>query len=234
MSFCAPRLGSSSKRSSHSPSKHSSHSLSKRGSHSPSKQSSHSPSKSTILAPFALVPSEALVPERKPWGSSSSASLVQPPRDVYAPDGIFTQVIAPELPPDHLDVSNNKPLLFTTPATSSTTQSNSRKKERQWDKWANNVIPSLLASYLALLRRSDSLCEDIPKALEHSCGCPSHVQRISVACVYFERLYDCFQTYPFLIYSRNQITPSLLLFSSIAFTITGVVSMLTYRALTCC
>jgi hypothetical protein len=103
---------------------------------------------------------------------------------------MYTQVTAPQssLPPHQDEDPPAMPMLFATPThgATSTPLSNSKKKERQWTKWATEVIPALLAPYLALLHESDSLREEIPQTSEHSCSCPSHVRRISVACVYFE------------------------------------------------
>jgi hypothetical protein len=139
--------------------------------------------------PFSLVPSEAAVLQCKPWGSSSD-NQARLQRDVYGPDGTYTQVTGPQtsLPPCQDEDFPDVPMLFATPThgATSTPLSNSKKKERQWTKWATEVIPALLALYLSVLHASDSLHEEIPQTSAHSCSCPSHVQRISVACVYFE------------------------------------------------
>jgi hypothetical protein len=67
-------------------------------------------------------------------------------------------------------------------------QCQQRKKERQWAKWENEIIPSLLQPYLRILRESDNL-----RTLNHhssvalpTCLCERRT-RIDVTCVFFER-----------------------------------------------
>ncbi|KAL6305915.1 hypothetical protein BKA93DRAFT_730537, partial [Sparassis latifolia] len=61
------------------------------------------------------------------------------------------------------------------------------KKARQWQRWATEVIPSLLLPHMELLRLSESLRQnvDIPRAC--TCG-GEHVRTLKVVCVYFESL----------------------------------------------
>ncbi|KAL6302529.1 hypothetical protein BKA93DRAFT_827420 [Sparassis latifolia] len=62
-----------------------------------------------------------------------------------------------------------------------------QKKARQWQRWATEVIPSLLLPHMELLRLSESLRQnvDIPRA----CTCSGeHVRTLKVVCVYFESL----------------------------------------------
>lgn len=63
-----------------------------------------------------------------------------------------------------------------------------RKKTRQWSKWANDVIPSLIRPYLALLCATDSLRSPIRVVPSNSlCSCGMTVRQLSVACVSFQR-----------------------------------------------
>ncbi|KAI0245233.1 hypothetical protein BJV78DRAFT_1140114, partial [Lactifluus subvellereus] len=63
------------------------------------------------------------------------------------------------------------------------------KRERQWTKWMNKTIPSLLQPYLHILHESDNLCH-----LNHHSDATlpaSSCQRqasVNVTCVFFERL----------------------------------------------
>ena len=62
------------------------------------------------------------------------------------------------------------------------------KRERQWSKWANETIPSLLEPYLRLLRESCNL-RDLSQSLVEtpsSCTCGHHTS-INITCVYLER-----------------------------------------------
>lgn len=65
------------------------------------------------------------------------------------------------------------------------------KKERQWLKWSNEIIPSLLQPYLNYLRSTQSLREPPPDdaELEIICTCGKETS-LKVTCVYFERELD--------------------------------------------
>lgn len=67
-------------------------------------------------------------------------------------------------------------------------QHHRRKKERQWEKWSNETIPSLLHPYLRILRESDNLrCLDrLSDNTLPDCLCQRQMS-ISVTCVFFER-----------------------------------------------
>ena len=67
-------------------------------------------------------------------------------------------------------------------------QHQQRKKERQWAKWANETIPSLLQLYFRILHESDNLRtlnhhSDVPLP---ACSCDRRAS-INVTCVFFER-----------------------------------------------
>lgn len=69
-----------------------------------------------------------------------------------------------------------------------------RKKERQWAKWANEIIPTLLQPYLLILRESDNLRQlnRQSNATLPACSCARRAN-ISVTCVFFERKSLCLQ-----------------------------------------
>lgn len=63
-----------------------------------------------------------------------------------------------------------------------------RKKEKQYTRWANTVIPSLLKPYMSLLRETDSLRHHTRTIHEVPCSCGgAEIRRLKVVCVYFER-----------------------------------------------
>ena len=70
-----------------------------------------------------------------------------------------------------------------------------QKKERQWNKWASDVIPSLIKPHLVLLRRSESLrnlkheYSVLPSSTD-SCDCA--MKKLKVVCVFFERSFYLF------------------------------------------
>jgi hypothetical protein len=62
-----------------------------------------------------------------------------------------------------------------------------RKKEKQWKKWTQEVIPSLLRPHLRLLRKSASL-RSVPQHTDYHCKCGgTFARRLKVVCVSFER-----------------------------------------------
>ena len=61
------------------------------------------------------------------------------------------------------------------------------KKERQWAKWANDTIPSLVKPYLQHLYLTQSLRDPPPNGYERrNCNCGNE-GFLTVTCVYFER-----------------------------------------------
>ncbi|RDB15385.1 hypothetical protein Hypma_004634, partial [Hypsizygus marmoreus] len=152
---------------------------------SPSKRSTLT----NALEPFLLVPTEQVPTQRMVRGTSNFTVL--PPRDFVDPDGSFAQPHVTSVTPATSatsaradDVSTSAPVVVDD--TVSTPYS--RKKDRQWQKWAIDIIPTLLKPYLSLLRETDSLRDGIPGTSEINCNCRSSVRRINVACVYFERI----------------------------------------------
>jgi hypothetical protein len=62
-----------------------------------------------------------------------------------------------------------------------------RKKEKQWKKWTQEIIPSLLRPHLRLLRKSASL-RSMPQHTDYHCKCGgTSSRRLKVVCVSFER-----------------------------------------------
>jgi hypothetical protein len=65
-------------------------------------------------------------------------------------------------------------------------QKQQRKKEKQWKKWTEEVIPSMLRPHLYLLCKSESL-HSIPQPTKPQCSCHGSSHKLKVVCVYFER-----------------------------------------------
>jgi len=59
------------------------------------------------------------------------------------------------------------------------------KKARQWKTWSEDVVPSLVHPYLALLRSTDSFRLPSP-LLQRRCDCTDTQRRLSIICVYFD------------------------------------------------
>jgi hypothetical protein len=66
------------------------------------------------------------------------------------------------------------------------------KKQRQWVRWTQEVIPSLLHPHLCLLRKSNSLC-NVSHLPTYQCTCNSSSSRtLTVVCVFFESMCNIF------------------------------------------
>ena len=60
------------------------------------------------------------------------------------------------------------------------------KKRRQWVRWTQEVIPSLLQPHLRLLHKSNSLC-NVSRLSTYQCTCGGSSSRsLTVVCVFFE------------------------------------------------
>ncbi|RDB20434.1 hypothetical protein Hypma_012497 [Hypsizygus marmoreus] len=136
-----------------------------------------------LAAPVLIGPaSEARA--RQPYGLSDLKLI--PRVDLQEPGGAFVEakenVISRTIAADD---DMHEPMVFDMPTTvSGVSTSYSGKKEKQWKRWADEVIPSLLAPYLTILRESASL-RDVEQQLD---GCQCGARKIDVICVYFERL----------------------------------------------
>lgn len=92
------------------------------------------------------------------------------------------------LPPPHIDITTQ---IFQWPGqdeVNSRCDRTRKKREKQYSKWVNVVIPSLLAPYMRLLRETDSLSSPIrdPVAVDCTCG-RAVTRRLKVVCVCFDR-----------------------------------------------
>ena len=61
-----------------------------------------------------------------------------------------------------------------------------KKKERQWQRWAEDVIPSLIRPHLDHLRARNVDIEKDGRLDSTPCSCGQHVTTIHVVAVYFE------------------------------------------------
>lgn len=109
---------------------------------------------------------------------TSTAAAIHPPE--HALDDPFVDTGDAEPSPIYVLVGGDNPELWHQPQR--------RKRERQWNKWANETILSLLKPYLRILRESDNL-----RTLDHHSNvilpaCLYERQpSINVICIFFER-----------------------------------------------
>lgn len=59
------------------------------------------------------------------------------------------------------------------------------KKQKQWSRWTDQVIPSLVHPYLHLLKISESM-RSTPPSENIPCNCRSGVRHLKIVCVYLE------------------------------------------------
>lgn len=60
------------------------------------------------------------------------------------------------------------------------------KKQRQWSKWADIIIPALLKPYIHLLQETQSLHDHVVEPGFVSCQCGNTHTVLQVTCVYFD------------------------------------------------
>ena len=120
------------------------------------------------LAPEpTLVPVEDLPSVRRPYGSSNMVSEVQ--GRIAMPGGVYAQLISStsnrfededslehELGDQELEIEVDHEMGGSDVDEEEATRQ-AGKKQRQWRKWSEQVIPMLLEPYLELLRESEGL-----------------------------------------------------------------------------
>ncbi|KAF8964622.1 hypothetical protein BDZ97DRAFT_1659924 [Flammula alnicola] len=74
------------------------------------------------------------------------------------------------------------------PDAASSTEGKNGKKQRQWRKWSEDIIPSLLEPYLQLLRESEGLRN--LELLRNQVGCAgcARGQFLDVSCIFFNKI----------------------------------------------
>jgi len=143
-----------------------------------SARSSRSPTKPDLVAVHDA-PSH-----RRPYGTSEMA--YGPEGLLYAPGGPFTQPVDPG---SGLSDRNHDESSGT--AANDNTRVSDRvpsKKEKQWKKWDEEIIPMLLHPYIHLLHETESLrnLSTLRRSLHPSaCTCVKP-RLLKVACIFFE------------------------------------------------
>jgi hypothetical protein len=127
-----------------------------------------------LVEPLGLVfVQQPALPQR------STAAAIRPLSPAQAAlDDPFADIGDAEPSPIHVLVEGGDPELRR--------QRQRQKRVRQWTKWANETIPSLLQPYLRILRESDNLHTLNRHSNVPACSCERR-SSISVVCVFFER-----------------------------------------------
>ncbi|KDR70616.1 hypothetical protein GALMADRAFT_144519 [Galerina marginata CBS 339.88] len=137
-----------------------------------------------------LVPLESVPLGRRPYGLPHAVVGAQ--GHVYAPTGSFSQVVGQgnsierervEVPLGYEDEEDGGGGADTDDAAK-----RAGKKQRQWRKWSEDIIPQLLKPYMQLLRETSGLRDIEGVREERGCAGCSDGRLLEVTCVYFERL----------------------------------------------
>jgi len=149
-----------------------------------------------------LVAEDEVIPSRRPYGSKDLRLSFE--GRVSTSIGMFSQVLAEEMPEEMPaaigigDVSSPTVVTADEGAADNMNESDDdladvlarekrmAKRQRQWRKWSEDVIPALLQPYMALLRETQGLREIDSKRQPNSCtGCLGG-RLLDVTCVYFQ------------------------------------------------
>ena len=155
----------------------------RRPSNNKSARSSQSPTKPDLVAVHDAPP------RHQPYGTNEMAH--GPEGLLYAPGGPFTQPVDPCSGLSDQDQDN----ISGTPANDNTCVSETdhvqSKKEKQWIKWEEEIIPMLLRPYICLLHETESLrnLSTLWRSSHHStCACDKPCL-LKVACIFFQSKY---------------------------------------------
>jgi hypothetical protein len=145
-----------------------------------------------------LIPEDEIIPVRRPYGSKNLRLSFE--GRVSTSVGMFTQVLAEEEPSaGGNDVSSPTAIVMGKVAEANVDGSEEDltdvlarekravKRQQQWRKWSEDVIPALLHPYMALLRETQGLQNiDSKRQPSDSCAGCSGGRLLAVTCVYFQ------------------------------------------------
>jgi hypothetical protein len=159
-----------------------------------SARSSISPTKSN----FTPVEDEPRL--RRSYGSLSTVTGTT--GLLYAPGGPYRQMSDPGLQSLHHEevsepLAGDHDVLSVNPAVSL------KKKEKQWIKWEQEIIPLMLVPYLELLRVTESLRNMREVRAQPRCSGCYGTRQLSVACIYFDSvfLFSHLRCHPYIVFS---------------------------------
>jgi len=149
-----------------------------------------------------LIPQAEVIPMRRPYASKSLRLSLE--GRVSTRRGLFAQVLAgePEASTDvRMDGISPPPVMVTDEGLVDETdkldddaadvlarEARAAKKQWQWRKWSEDVIPALLQPYMALLRETQGLRDVNSKRHVDSCAGCVKGRLLDVTCVYFESM----------------------------------------------
>jgi hypothetical protein len=147
-----------------------------------------------------LVPQAEVIPARRPYASKSLRLSLE--GRVSTRGGLFAQVLTGEASTDvRMDGISPPTVMVADEGLVDETdkldddeadvlarEARAAKKQRQWRKWSEDVIPALLQPYMALLRETQGLRDVNSKRHVNSCAGCVKGRLLDVTCVYFESM----------------------------------------------
>jgi len=148
-----------------------------------------------VPAQLGLIPEDDIVHDRRPYASKLLRLSLE--NRVSTPAGVFSHVLSRDVGSavvgedvpvpsgvgcveDDMDGSDDDI------AEELAREARAVKKQKQWRKWSEDVIPALLQPYMTLLRETEGLRDINSKQQVDGCvGC-SDGRLLNVTCVYFE------------------------------------------------
>lgn len=139
-----------------------------------------------------LIPFQEVTLGRRPYGVPHAVVGAQ--GRVYTPSGLFAQVVggdnvidAPDVEIAHVPLGEYFGAGSGDGGQPDNAEKSAGKKERQWQKWSEDIIPALLKPYMSLLRKTSGL--RTMEGVRKNQGCVGCIKGrlLEVSCVFFER-----------------------------------------------
>ena len=142
-----------------------------------------------------LLPVGELPKIRKPYGSKGT--VVGPHGLVYAPSGVYgySRGSSPPQAADEGGTDLGQDVEMRE-AEGIELDDQASKKQRQWRKWSEDIIPSLIKPYLEVLRTTSGLRDIDQIRRQDGCKGCGKGELLDISCIFFERelVYHCTDT----------------------------------------
>lgn len=129
-----------------------------------------------------LVSVNSLPKVRKPYGFKEA--VTGPEGLVYGPTGVYSHITRPiSQPTEH---GEGGAVSFEEADVDLDSSQHANKKERQWRKWSEDIIPALLKPYLSLLQETSGLRNMNNARKRNLCEGCMQGRLLDVSCIFFE------------------------------------------------
>ncbi|KDR80500.1 hypothetical protein GALMADRAFT_62166 [Galerina marginata CBS 339.88] len=136
--------------------------------------------------PPNLVPFDELPQSRRPYGSKQA--VIGHQGLVYTPSGVYAHIAEPFLTTESTEKVDDETNDLPDHDNSEVDEQRIAKKQRQWRKWSEDIIPALLKPYLTLLSETAGL-RDMSQVddIQGCTGC-ARGRLLYVSCIYFQKI----------------------------------------------